>query len=484
MALSAQLTQEIASAQSDPKYYIFDGTPEIPDDTLRFLLGSNFDKYDLILKDPKAKALLEVRDRNVVCREWEVVPASSSSKDKKAADIVKEVLLGCDFDQMCSDLNSNSLLKGNAFVELKWGIDGATTYITDSVAKPNHRFKFVLHEDKANSADIYNTDDMAKAADMSKSLDDIGIYKGYEIRVLNKANFYLGDTVPAKRILCHSYGRRSDNPYGVGLGRVLYWMAVIFKKEIWKQRLIYLDQYAQPTKIGKPPSESELYRSTKEQRDEFREAIQHIVAGKVGVLPPGWTIDLLEASRSSSNDAFQNAIDAINAEMAMLVLGETLSMEITGNGSRAATESHTEGSSVYLAKFDSDRMSTGSLRVLSQWITELNISDAKAPMIWRKFPELDNTEDLNSRIGRDNGLKQLGYQMTLEKVTEVYGDGYVDLAKLQADQQANQAQQQQDSGAFDIGFNESNYAERKAIAFQKAMSSELILPSEKGLILP
>ena len=470
MALSAQLTQEIASAQSDPKYYIFDGTPEIPDDTLRFLLGSNFDKYDLILKDPKAKALLEVRDRNVVCREWDVVPASSSRKDKKAADIVKQVLLGCDFDQLCSDLNSNSLLKGNAFVELKWGIDGTTTYITDSIAKPNHRFKFVLHDDKS------------KSANKSKSTDDIGLYKGYEIRVLNKTNFSLGDTVPAKRILCHSYGRRTDNPYGVGLGRVLYWMAVIFKKEIWKQRLIYLDQYAQPTKIGKPPSESELYRSTKEQREEFREAMQHIIAGKVGVLPPGWTIDLLEASRSSSNDAFQNAIDAINSEMAMLVLGETLSMEIDGNGSRAATETHAEGSSVYLAKFDSDRMSTGSLRVLSEWITELNMPEAKAPMIWRRFPELDNTEDLNSRIGRDNGLKQLGYQMTLEKVTEVYGDGYVDLAKLQAEQQADQAQKQQDSGAFDVGFNESSYAERKAIAFQKAMSSGLILPSEKSWV--
>jgi phage gp29-like protein len=463
MPLSAKLTKEIAAAELDPKYILFDNVPELPDDTLRFLLGSDFEKYDLILKDAKAKALLEVRDRNVTCREWKVEPASSSRKDKKAADVVKEVLLGCDFDQISSDLNSNSVLKGNAFVELKWGIDGKTTYIEDAVAKPNHRFRFVLNKENAKN---------------------IAVYKGYQIRVLSQGNFYLGDQIPVKRILCHAYGRRTDNPWGIGLGRVLYWMAVIFKKEIWKQRLIYLDQYAEPAKVGTPPDDGSPNRSTKGQRDEFRQALKDMISGKVGVLPPGWKVDLLEAARSSTNDAFQNAIDAINSEMAMLVLGETLSMELPGAGSRAAAQTHSESSHVYLAKFDSDRLSTGALRDLARWITELNVPDAKPPMIWRSFPELDAVEDLNQRVNRDNVLKAIGYQINPEKVKEVYGDGYIDLEEKAKQDAAEQAQQQQESGAFDIGFSESSYEARKAIAFRERMQSGLLLPKPKQLILP
>lgn len=466
MALSANLTREIATAETDPRYILFDYIPELPDETLRFLLGSDFKKYDLILKDAKAKALLEVRDRNVTCREWKVEPASSSRVDKKAADIVKDVLLGFDFDQTCSDLNSNSLLYGNAFIEFKWAIDGKTTYIEDAVCKPNHRFRFVLDKEKAKN---------------------VAVYKGYQVRVLSQGNFYLGDQIPVKRVLVHSYGRRNDNPWGIGLGRILYWLAVVFKKEVWKQRLIYLDEYAQPTKLGIPPKGDSPNRSTKEQRDEFRHALKDIINGKVGVLPPDWDIKLLEAARSSSNDAFQNAIDAINSEMAMLVLGETLSMELPrSSGSRAATQSHADSSQIYLAKFDSDRLSTGALRELAQWITQLNVPDAKPPMIWRNFPELQDVEDLNQRVGRDNTLKAIGYQISPEKVKEVYGDGYIDLEEKAERDAAEQARQQQESGAFDIGFSEEDgdYKRRKAIAFQKAMRSRLVFPKVKQLILP
>jgi phage gp29-like protein len=462
MALSESLRREIANAETDPRYILFDGIPQMPDDTLRFLLGGDFEKYDLILKDSKAKALLEVRDRNISCREWYVEPASQSRKDKKAADVVKEVLLGFDFDQLCSDLNSNSLLKGNAFIELKWGIDGQTTFIEDAIAKPNSRFRFVLHKGKDNKGN---------------DGEPIGIFKGYQIRVLSQGNFYLGTQVPDKRILCHAYGRRSDNPWGIGLGRVLYWMAVIFKKELWKQRMIFLDRHAQPTALGKAPISAV---SDAGQREEFRRAMDRIIAGKSGVLPPEWSFEFLQPS-SLGADLFQSAIDSINSEMAMLVLGETLSMELPGAGSRAAAETHAEGSSIYLAKYDSDRLSTGSLRTLAKWITQENVEDAAPPQIWRKFPELNTSEDPNSRISRDAQLNALGYKISADKVKEIYGDGYIDAQAEQECKSKEQEQQNIDSGAFDIGFGEKSnagadaeYIRQKAIAFQRVMRRSLI----------
>ncbi|MEH2138552.1 phage portal protein family protein [Nostoc sp.] len=480
MPLSAKLTDEIASAQSDPRYYLFNGFGNIttPDDTLLYQLAGDADQYDLILKDAHAKAVLEARDRNVVCREWKVKPASESKIDKKAADIVTDVLegmtynpslagsddLGFDFDQFCSDLNSYPLLRGNGFLELKWNIDGKTTYIEDVTPKPNHRFRFALPQDKKSNS--------------------IGYYRGYEIRILSQGDMFTGDTVPPRRILCHSYGRRNDNPWGIGLGRVLYWLAVVFKKELIKQRLIYLDKYAQPTLLGKAGE-----KATEAQRQEFTNLLAKILRGGYGTLPQGWEAAFLEAQRSSTTDVYQMAIDWCNSEMSKLVLGETLSLELPANtGSRAAAQTHQDGSTIYLAKFDSDRISTGPLRQLSRWITFLNEPDAKPPMIWRNFPELEESEDLNARVNRDNTLNTIGYKIKPDAVKEVYGDIYEDAASTAAEQEKQRA----DSGAFDVGFDEGrrkkfggrrddssllpsspellpSYEERKAIAFKKRL---------------
>lgn len=451
MPLSAKLTEEIASAETDPRYYLFNGFGNIttPDDVLLYQLAGDADQYDLILKDAHAKAVLEARDRNVVCREWKVAPASEDKADKKAADAVKEILNGCDFDQLCSDLNSYPMLRGNGFIELRWAVDGKTTYIEDATPKPNHRFRFALPEEKRSP--------------------DIGYYRNYEIRVLSQRDLFKGDAVPARRVLCHSYGRRNDNPWGIGLGRVLYWLAVIFKKELTKQRLIYLDKYAQPSIKGKAGP-----KATKEQRDEFTKVLAEIFKRGYGTLPDGWEAELMEAQRSSSNDVYQGAIDWCNAEMSKLVLGETLSMELPqGAGSRAATQTHQDGSTIYLAKFDSDRISTGPLRELSKWITELNVPGAKPPMIWRHFPELEEAEDLNQRVNRDNTLNTIGYKLNPEKVKEVYGDGYIDNAAAEAETAKQQEKQQSDSGAFDVGFGEKpvilDYETRRAIAFRKRL---------------
>jgi phage gp29-like protein len=457
MALSAKLTDDIASAESDPRYYLFNlgGMIASPDDTLLYQLGGDADQYDLVLKDAHAKAILETRDRNVVCREWKVEPASQSKLDKKAADVVKDILNAgvrgtsggvFDFDQFCSDLNSYPLLKGNAFIEVKWNIDGKTTYIESATPKPNHRFKFRLP---------------------GEIKEDIGYYMGYEIRVLSQGDMFEGATVPTKRIICHSYGRRNDNPWGIGLGRVLYWLAVVFKKELIKQRLIYLDKYAQPTLLGKGGE-----KSTLAQRDEFNKVLAQIIKGGYGTLPPGWDATFLEAQRNSTTDVYQGAIDWCNSEMSKMVLGETLSLELPkGSGSRAATQTHQDGSTIYLAKFDSDRISTAPLRELSGWITELNVPGAKPPTIWRNFPELNDAEDLNARVNRDNTLNAIGYKIKPEAVKEVYGDIYEDSEAIEAEA----AKQQESAGAFDVGFAEErlDYELRKFKAFQKRLAKSI-----------
>lgn len=455
MALSANLTQEIALATEDPYHYLFNGIPYSPDATLYTLLGGDVDKYDLVLQDGHAKAVLEARTRNVVMREWEFKPASSSAKDKKAAEVCKEIFEGFDSDQMIVDLMETTLLKGNSFNELTWDIDGKTTYIKESKIRPTHRFRLVLPENSTKKK--------------------VGTYLGYEIRVLKSVNWVDGDTVPEKRILCHSYGRRADNPLGVGLGSVLYWLAVVFKKEIIKQRLVFLDKYAAPT-----PMVETTETTTKEQRKEINRQIAGIVKGGALTLPYGCKVSFLEAQRSSTNDVYETSLQWCDDEMSKMVLGETLSLELPANtGSRAAAETHQEGSTVYLAKYDSDRLSMGPLRELAAWATDLNVPGAKPPTIWKRFPELDEVEDLDGRVQRDSSLNAIGYKITPTKLKEVYGDGYEDLAAKQAEKQnagffdqpspesGDTTQEQSDN--VDLGFSELSYEERKQKAFRKRL---------------
>jgi phage gp29-like protein len=438
MPLSSDLSREIASSNNDHRHHLFNNLPWTEDDTLLYLLGGESDHYDLITKDAKAKGLLENRDRNVQLREWEVIPASNKKLDRKAADVVKDVLLGCDFDQMSSDLVKDSLLKGNSFIELIWGIDGKTTFIEDAPGRSLHRFRFYKPE---------NTEKVPK---------NIGIYRRHEIRLLNLSDLYVGERVPHKRFLCHCYGNKNDNPWGIGLGRVLYWFAVKFKKEIIKQRLIYLDRYAEPTKIGKAPE-----KASKEDRANFNRTIEKIISSGYGTLPAGYLLELLEAQRSSSGDMYQTAIDWCNKEMAMATLGETLSMELPNNaGSRAATSTQTDASSILLAKYDCDRLSTGPYRVLASWITSLNVPGAKPPMIWKLFPELKSTEDLNTRVNRDNTLNTLGYKISPEKLEEIYGKGYIDVEAVEAEKA-----EEEKANQFGLSFSE-----RKTKAYHRRLN--------------
>ena len=58
---------------------------------------------------------------------------------------------------------------------------------------------------------------------------------------------------------------------------------------------------------------------------------------------------------------------------------------------------------------------------LFTWITEFNFKGAKPPKVWRVFAE---SEDLNARVNRDRTLQDMGFSLTYEKFTEIYGEGY------------------------------------------------------------
>lgn len=431
MALSAALTQEIASSATDPNYYLFADFPQHPDDTLTYLLAGDIDKYELILQNTHAKSVIEKRVRNVILREYEVLaPDDASAREKKAVKLIQDILKGFDFDEFCRSMQQNSLLKGNGFGEIRWNSFSKFVEISNIIVRRNHRFKFRLLQPENKNKQI-------------------GTFRDHEIMLLTREDMFYGKNIPALRILCHGYDFKDDLPWGIGLGRVLYWFCVVFQKEIWKSRLINLDKQAEPTLLAQSKKEATL-----EQRQLFTSQLTTMRKGGVLTVPADWIISYLQAQIGTSSDAYKTALDDINLEISKCVLGETLSLELPGAaGSRAAAQTHSDESGVYLAKYDSDRMSTGVLKELCRCICALNgFDDIRIPGIWRKFPELEEREDLGGRSTRDSTLNQIGYRIKPEEVARVYGDGYEDVnAKQEA---ANSDAQQTSEPQMDVGFTE------------------------------
>jgi phage gp29-like protein len=113
-------------------------------------------------------------------------------------------------------------------------------------------------------------------------------------------------------------------------------------------------------------------------------------------------------------------VQAMNAEISKIVLGETLTTEMGQNGARAASETHNDVRTE-LADADADMLSEELNESLLRWMVELNLPGAAQPMVWRKAPE---EPDLLADATLDEKLFKVGYEPTEELVLERYGPGY------------------------------------------------------------
>ncbi|MEM7773857.1 MAG: DUF935 family protein, partial [Cyanobacteria bacterium P01_A01_bin.37] len=225
--------------------------------------------------------------------------------------------------------------------------------------------------------------------------------------------------LPNKKFIVHTFHGERDNPYGMGLGGKLYW-PVFFKKNDVKFWLAFCDKYGSPTAIGK------YQQGNKGQRDELLKAIRAIAQEAGIAIPEGTSLEFLEANRNGAITAYKDLADYMDQEISKAVLGETgTTNQSDGGGSRARDEV-ANGIRLEIAKFDADLLSDTLNRTLIKWIVDYNFAPGTVayPKLWRRFPELEEKEDLNGRINRDKGLQELGWRLTAPKVEEIYGTGY------------------------------------------------------------
>jgi phage gp29-like protein len=392
-----ELRHEVATIQSDPLRYLYGGRVLTEDAILRTRgAGKGLGLYDELLRDPQVATVMGKRIDALIGREWVVQSgAEGDARADDAAELVRGAVNGLAFSRAVGKF-SQALLKGVAVIEVMWTARDAALVPALLQGRDPRRFAF-------------------RAVAGGSPVDGTAV----ELRLLTRDQAVDGIAVPARKFIVHRFGEQYENPWGLGLGHRLFW-PVYFKRQgisFWMQGL---DKFSQPTAVGKYPN-----GAGQPEKDTLLAALAAVSREAGVIIPEGMAVELLEAKRSGTFDAYESLARYMDEDIAKAVLGETLSTQVGNSGSRALGEVHNEVR-LEIVKADADRLAETINSTLVRWIVDLNLPDYAAtglpyPALWWDVSE---PEDLAARAKRDVDVASLGYRPTQDYIDDTYGAGW------------------------------------------------------------
>lgn len=350
------------------------------DSVLRARGQGNYEIYREVLKDDQVKAVFEQRRLAVVSREWEVIPGGDRPIDKKAAESLELQLKNINLDAV-TDKMLYGVFYGYAVAELLYARNGAEVVIDQLRVRDRRRFGF----------------------------DGEG-----QLRMLTMTDPNPGELLPPQKFWSFCTGAdHDDEPYGLGLAHWLYW-PVFFKRGGIKFWLIFLEKFGQPTSKGTYPS-----NATAEEKNRLLSALEAIATDTGIIIPDGMAIDLIEAARSGTAD-YTALHDRMNASIAKVALGQTLTTEAVGGQYKADVQMDVRQD---LVKADADLVCESFNRTVARWLTDWNYPGAAYPRVWRR---IDDEPDLKPQAERDEIIVRMGFKPTLKYITDTYGGEWVE----------------------------------------------------------
>ncbi|WP_227657693.1 DUF935 domain-containing protein [Candidatus Magnetaquicoccus inordinatus] len=337
--------------------------------------------YDKLEQDDAVASDLQKRKLAVIGRPWAVEPASEAAPDQKAAELVERLLQKLPFNKICLGL-LDAILKGFSVGEIIWETDGKFIVPRKILMRDQRRFYFNERS---------------------------------ELLLVSWNNFYPGDTVPAKKFIVHRYGAKDDNPYGVGLGSILFW-PVYFKQNGARFWSTFLDRFGNPALIGRLPN------GTEEERARFLAILRDFSQETNIVLPEGYEIELLEAAKAGGGTLSHEAFCKYNDNrITRTILGDGEANSGRGGGALAAAAIIRNEVRLELVQADADLLADTLNESLLTWITDFNFPNAIPPHIkW----DVALPEDLKARAERDKIIHDMGFKPDLEYINRTYDDAW------------------------------------------------------------
>lgn len=406
--IQRELRAEVAGVSNDINSPVMGEVFRQFDHTLVSKGAADVHLYDSVLRDAHAFSVTEKRVDAYAMRPWSLVLAKDASAyDKKAAAFVDRVLRSLDLARIRKETGITKFVYGYAPSEVMYAREGRNVVITDVVSRDPNRF---LVDKEGN------------------------------IRLRTWANNWPGEVMPNRKILWATFNKRNNNPYGRGLGEILWWL-VWFKREQQKQFVTFSHRFASPTVVA-------TVSGTGQALEDAMEAANGVSGESEVVVSENVKLSLLESTRHGSEMVFLNGIKLWNDEMSKAAGVETTS---TAVGEHSVKSNGGVSDDLRTIQMRTDAAASDrEIDVLSKWLIELNFPGAKVP---RCATDITDPNKAKKQAELDAVVFSFGYRRTQESVDEIYGAGFEPIHSDEPAAQGSQSKSPAAAGAAQVNIN-------------------------------
>ena len=330
--------------------------------------------YQRLLFDSNVQAAWDKVVQEITARALIVDPVSELPGDIAIKEYVEEQLEDLPVDEIFKAM-LEAYVVGFSVGEVMWRRTKSGVKAYD--VRPRDQRRFLFKEDEK--------------ADM-----------GFTMKMVEESNTYEGIDLPARKFIVFRYWTQANgDPYGCGLGRILY-PVVKFKRRALESQLLYSDRFANPTAVATAP-----LAATTAEIDALYEHLANLSQETALILPEGYNLDFVNPQ--GSPEVFSQLRDSLIKEINVLIAGE----EETGNveaGSRASSEIAQTIRQVRAQEL-SELLCATLNETLIRWIVDLNFgTNVIAPKIRRDFRIEEGSKLSMSDIG--TMIEKVGYRPT------------------------------------------------------------------------
>lgn len=213
--------------------------------------------------------------------------------------------------------------------------------------------------------------------------------------------------LPAGKFIVIRHFPTYKNPYGLRLLSRCLW-PVAFKRGGIRFYTRFLERYGMPWPIGKAPKSA-----SQKDKENMAADLASMVRDAVAVIPHGAEVELMQ-SKGTAGAQFEKYLQRWDKAIFKVIMGQTLTSEMDGQGSRAAAQVHM-GVAEDMSEADQFIVAS-AMNELAIIYRNINAPGVEAPVFGYHEPE-----DYNAQAELDNKLYTVGVRFAPGHFERRYG---------------------------------------------------------------
>jgi phage gp29-like protein len=348
----AMLKQEIAIRETAWSYYRVLGFLPNPSETLR-KLNKDIAEYKYLLEDSHVNGCLESRFAGTLSLKWTLDRNNCAVRQYQT---INAILTGMPMMEILHEI-LYSVFFGYLPIEIIWEKVGGNLLPKEIAPKDCDWFRF---------------------SDLNEG------------RYLTKRNMVTGEPIPNYKFIMARFRASYERPYGRPLGSVVYW-PVKFRHA----GLRFWTEFAE--KFGQPWIKAEYPLGTQAARVmEMLDMLDKTVQDGVVAYPSEFKIETVDVNKTASGDIFNQFVEHMNEEIAIGILGQTLTTKAPASGAGSfalgKVHEHVRGDIVNGDK----QIIENVFNTLISWIYELNYASSDIRPVFKMIdtpaPTVDDAQ--------------------------------------------------------------------------------------------